>query len=291
VKAYLRITGAVLMGAILIVGALLLPKNQSVDAENGIVVSQAPKRTSINTDKNGNGKPDWEEELSARVIDSVTLPTSTPRQKTVAYEAPTTFTGKFSESFASDYLKNKADGTNQVNQEELIQKALKAIDGVAKPKIYTTADFIAVPDSDESIRAYGNELGALMKQSPSVGVNEMVVVSDALKANDPEALGRLTLLKESYTTLTTQTLEVPVPLSLAQLHAQILTGYEAIRTDIEGMELAFTDPLYALARIKSYTGDVEALFAPIYTLQTILNERDITYTDDEPGAYLFVFRP
>lgn len=129
-----------------------------------------------------------------------------------------------------------------------------------------------------------------MKRSPSVGTNEMVVVSDALKANDPETLKRLTLLKESYAMLIAETLEVPVPLSLAQLHAQILTGYEAVRTDIEGMELAFTDPLYALSRIKSYTGDVEALFAPIYVLQTILNERGITYTDNDPGAYLYVFR-
>jgi hypothetical protein len=278
------------MGAILIVGALLLPKEQTVDAENGIIVTQAPPRTEIDVqDEDGDGTPDWQELLTARIVDSIELPPKGTKPED--YEGdPSTFTAKFSQSFVSDYLENKTSNDPLANPDALIDGALRSIEDGTRSKTYTVADLTVVPDSADVIRDYGNAIAQIMISKPSSGDLEIAITSDALKLNDPTQLERLKPAKQNYKSMVLETLDVPVPTSYTKLHLDLINSYEAAYTDIVAMEQAFTDPLYALSRFKGHYDDLSGMFRVIKSIQIKLVADGITYDESEPGAYLYVFK-
>lgn len=289
-KAYLRITGAVLMGAILIVGALLLPKEKAVNAKDGIVVTKAPSREYIDVDADKNGKPDWEEALAARIIDTIKLPTSTPETSAAAYEKPTTYTGQFAQSFFEEYLKNKEGGQELDDVTSLVNDAVASIDASTQSKTYAAGDLVIVPNSDEARREYGNQIAEIMRTQPSAGENEMAIFSEAMKTSTPGKLEKLQIIKESYKNLVALTLEVPTPASYAPIHIELLNRYEALLLDTVAMEGSFEDPLFALARVKEHYPDTQNLFLTIKKLQDALLADGVVYAETDPGAYLYVFK-
>ncbi len=290
VKAYLRISGAVLMGAILVVGALLLPRDKSADAEAGIIVTKAPSREYIDTDKDGDGKPDWEEFLAARIIDTIELPASSTLKEGGSYTRPTTFTGQFSESFLEEYLNSKAGGVDINDPTLLIEKAIASIEASTQSKTYSAGDIVVVQNSEEAYREYGNQIASIMLNLPETGQNEMVTFSDAMKKNDPDELKKLSLVEESYRSLVAQSLEIPVPSTYAQLHLALINGYEALLLDTHAMSLGFEDPLFALSRVKEHYADTTQLFETIKGIQNKLLADSVVYTEGEPGSYLYIFK-
>ncbi len=120
-------------------------------------------------------------------------------------------------------------------------------------------------------------------------VNEASILAQALEMNDPEILIRLIPIRESYEHILADSLLIPVPQSLAEVHLDLVNTYEAILTDIRAMEQAFADPLYTLARMKRYEDDALAL---VYAFANILIEikaSGVIYANDEPGAFLYLF--
>ncbi len=69
------------------------------------------------------------------------------------------------------------------------------------------------------------------------------------------------LCKEVYANTLSDSLRIEVPESFATEHIDLLNAYEAILIDIEAMQVAFSDPIFALARIKNYENDSRTLFA------------------------------
>ncbi len=292
VKGYLRIGGALLMGTFIVLVVLLLPKDKGGGgADASAVVSVAPKRVYIEeADVDGNGKPDWEETLSARIVDTVTLPDGATTS-IGTYEKPTTLTGKFSEAFLTDYLKDKSAGSGVVeDKEKFVENALVSVEGGVQSKTYAVADMLIVPDSDEAIREYANGVAEVMKTQPASGENEMAVFSDAIQTNNPERLKKIEISKESYRGLVTRTLEVYTPASYVQTQIKLVNSYEALHLDTTAMLAGFTDPLFALARTKEYMNDLNTLFATIKELQNKLLADGITFEKEEPAAFLYAFK-
>lgn len=289
-KAYLRISGAVLMGAILIVGALLLPRDKSTEAEGGIIVTKAPSREYIDTDTDGDGTPDWQELLAARIIDTIELPASSTQKESSDYKRPTTFTGQFSESFFEEYLNSKAGGAAIDDPTALVEKAVASIEASTQSKTYSTGDIVVVENSEDAYREYGNQIAAIMESQPSAGENEMAVFSEAMQTSNPDVLVKLDLIEQSYKNLVALTLEVPTPAAYAPLQIRLLNGYETLLFDTVAMKQSFTDPLFALARVKGHYTDTQMLFGTIKEIQNRLLENGIVYGENDPGKYLYVFK-
>jgi hypothetical protein len=111
----------------------------------------------------------------------------------------------------------------------------------------------------------------------------------AIQQNKPEILATLAPKQTAYENVIIDTLTMIVPDTLALQHIDLLNAYEAVVYDIQAMQLAFSDPLYALARIGIYPDDADALALAMKAISEVLNAHSIVYTQDEPGAFFYIF--
>jgi hypothetical protein len=288
VTGYLRIGGALILGVLIVLVAFAVAKR----ADNGTATEGkleiAPGRSYIETsDADGDGVPDWEEGFNDRIFAAIATPTSTA---TTTYTGPSTFTGKFAEAFFEDYMQGKMNGADLTDPTKLVTGAVQAVEANTKSRTYSPSEIVVTADSEDALRAYGNLIGEiLITYSTPNNENEGIILQRALEKNDPAELAPLTPILATYTDYIRYTLAVPVPASLAKEHLTLIDAYEAIRTDIEAMQVAFTDPLYSLARVKRYQDDASGLYYALQSIAAALTDADIFYAKDEPGSVLYLW--
>ncbi len=290
-KGIVRIGGAVAIGIVIISGAFYVKNTQGTEASGRVVVAQAPERTYIETtDTNKDGVKDWEENLREKVFNTIATPPSTISTPTdEAYEPPTTFTGKFSEAFLKDYLQGKINGEDFSDPTALVGNAVTAIEQNTVSKKHSRLELTVIPSTSDAIHAYGNRVSEIMKRYSIDNENEAIILKRALDANDPKILELLIPIKNVYIQTINDTVRMEVPSEIATEHIALLNAYEAIKTDIGAMQLAFTDPLYALARTKEYKKDAQNLFNALESVAKKLNSSGVIYTNDETGALFYIF--
>ena len=282
-----RIGGAVALGTLIILASFHVSKQTTAD-QRAFVIAAAPREVIETTDLNSDGTPDWEEHLAERVFKSIELPVSAGTAvDDPSYTPPTTLTGKFSEAFLQDYLQGKMDGQDFSNPGAFVDTAIKAIERNAESKRYSIRDVYPVPTTPESAHSYGNALQAITSQHSNAQVteNEMVILKRALEAQDPELLKPLNTIGNSYEGIIADTLSMPVPDAFIVEHIAILNAYEGVYADIRAGELAFTDPLYTLARVRDYETHAAALLNAYIALAKALARDGVIYTSNEPGAF------
>lgn len=289
-KGYIRIGGAVFCG-VAIIATAFYARSYGVSEKNGaVVVLEAPQKEYIESiDANQNGTPDWEDELRKNIIASINASTTFEGTGTDPYTPPTTYTGKFSEAFFKDYLVKKGSGDSLEDPTELINTAVASIEKSTESKRYSRLEIIAVPNSPTDIREYGNNISKIVMEHPAEGRFEAVILQKALEANDPSMLSDLSFIREDYEAMLRDTLLVSVPESLVRQHLDLLNAYESILTDIKAMEGMFNDPLYGLARMKRYGADGQNLVTAFRNIILTLGSNGVTYSKEEPGAYLYLF--
>lgn len=291
-KETFRIGGALCLGMFIILGAFWVRNRDSEAVSNGVVVVPAPERNPIVTrDSDGDGVEDWEESVIERTFARISTPTSTTLgdEDTGPYEEPTTLTGRFSEAFLQDYLQGKMAGVDFSDPSELVGNAVTAIESNTRSKQYSKLDIIRIPTTPESLYVYGNEISAVMQKHSIDNENEMVILERALTAEDPELLKPLQPIREVYEKIVRDALITPVPEMLANEHLAFINASEAIKTDIAAMELAFTDPLYSLARIRKYQEDATNLYNALIGMAEVIQKEAVEYRNDEPGAFFYLF--
>jgi hypothetical protein len=288
VKGILRIGGALAFGILIILGAFVTQNKSNSEALTGqIIVSQEPNREYIPTnDSDGDGNKDWKNSLEG--FETIETPTEVI-ESIEPYTPPTTLTGRFSEAFLQDFLEGKMNGEDFSDPSKIVGNAVDAIDTNSLSKRHTRAEFYVIEDSPEAIREYGNAIAFIMKVHSIDNENEMIILQNALSANNSEILSELEPIRTVYVRMITDSLKLNIPASLAEAHVNLLNAYEAIRTDIEAMQVSFTDPLYALARIRLYEEDATALYNAYLAIHKVLSDAGASYTHDEPGSLFYIF--
>lgn len=278
---------------ILILGAFHVSsqKENATNANSGsVVVSKSPSQLDIETrDSDGDGTPDWEELLKDKAFKSVTATSSASFTPSDTYVPPTTLTGKFSEAFLQDYLEGKMHGEDFSDPTQFIDGAIRTIDANTASKKHTRAELNIIPADETSIREYGNEIVTIMNRHSKKSESELAILGRAIETNNPDVLNDLAPIQIGYENITADTLHIEVPSELALQHVNLLNAYEAVTFDIQAMQLAFSDPLYALARIRLYPEDVNNLVLVLKEIAGTLDAQGIVYTKDEPGAFFYIF--
>lgn len=289
-KGIVRIGGALAVGIVIILGALTVQKNAGGEALAGqvIVSTESTREFITSTDADNNGVTDWKESLPENSFESIDTPTS-DAEETEPYQAPTTLTGKFSEAFLQDYLEGKMQGADYADPTQFVENAVAAIDTNAQSTRHTRAELQIISDSEDALHTYGNDLAFIVKTHSIANENEAVILQKALTANDPKILEDLAPIHAAYRGFIDDTLRTEVPQSLVSEHITLLNAYEAIITDIEAMQMAFSDPLYSLARVRGYEVDVKVFSAAFQAIERALSAQGISYTSDELGAFLYLF--
>lgn len=288
-KGYIRIGGALVFSIAIVVGALYL-RGGTEKVSGGVVVSVAPVRAYIESqDANGNKIPDWKESLSADAFGAVPTPTSLSASTSNSYTPPTTFTGKFSEALFQDYLEGKVAGGGTVDTKSLVTRAVSSVEANTTSKRYSRLEIQVVPDSQEAIRAYGTRVVEITQIYSANNKNEATILKRALEKNDPSILEELKPARKAYEDFIHYSLLMPVPELLVRQHLDLLNAYEAILSDIKAMQVAFDDPLLSLARVNAYQNDVLSLYTAYKNIGDVLTKEGITYANDEPGAFFYLF--
>ena len=276
------------MGIIIILGALSVQTQKDTEALTGqIIVSQEPNREYIqSTDADGDGIKDWEKSIETFKTIDTPIPNETTEEP---YVAPTTLTGRFSEAFLKDYLEGKINGEDFSDPTLLVDNAIKAIDANSMSIRHNRSEILVIEDSPESLHEYGNDIALIMKIHSINNEHEMTILQKAITANDPALLAELEPIRIVYAGMIADTLKVGVPQSLVAEHINLLNAYEAILTDIKAMQVAFTDPLYSLARVRLYEEDATALYSALESIHKQLSATEVSYTSDEAGSMFYIF--
>lgn len=288
-KGKVRIGGAVGAGTLIVLSALFV-RNQNSTAEGAVVVQASP-RTYIETkDANKDGVEDWKSNLKNSVFETITAPTSSSSSSTLsAYLPPTTFTGKFSEAFLSDYLSGKMQGKDFSNPTEMVQNAVTAIDKNTQSKQHTRSELHIVETTPETLMAYGNKIAYTIQSDSIQNENEAVILQRALKANDPKILEDLAPIAGVYEHMIADSLDAMVPKDVVDEHIALLNAYEAILYDIRAMQVAFSDPLLSLARVRNYQKDAQSFYDALKAIVTVLSDKGIQYKYDSTTGSFFYF--
>jgi hypothetical protein len=254
ISSHVKIIGALLVGAVLVSGALLFKDNQnSLQTENQLaVVTEGPIRNYIPVaDSVGDGMPDWQRSL----VRTEALPSAFA---TSSDWEPTTLTDKFSVAFFENMLRNETYGPMSQDRDVLIEGAGEALALQAqKDRIFYENDINIVAEGDASaLRQYGNAIADIILKHEYQGDSEMVILEKALRANDPNLLRGLQPLLIAYQTIVLDMQQVPVPSQMVFEHLDLLNSYNAIANDIAIMGQVFDDPMHALLRVKRYEDDV-----------------------------------
>lgn len=293
---YIHIGISVVVGACIIFLAFYMSQHKDVShATPAITVDQTVSGTARKnikiTDTDEDGIADWEESFTMPInIPSSTV--TTTEDSVSAYIPPTTFTGKFAEAFFSDYFDGKMNGKNMSTSTVFIDNALSSISSYSQSKTHSRVEIDTVEANQESVRAYGNEIIAISnKYSQGIDPNfdEFTLIKEAFKKNEINTLQRLEPLALAYNNTIIDTRDMSVPSTLVSAHINLLNAYEALYADLNAIQHAETDPLYALARVRSYPDDLKLLANTLKSIRSLLNLYNVHYAENEPGAALYLF--
>ncbi len=284
-----RIAGALLLGAILIAGTLVLRTDtdiqQKTQTSDVAVVTKAPPRSPINTlDENNDGVPDWQEALLVTEALQVASTTET-------YKTPDTLTEQFALTFFKDMVRAKNYGAFGDSQQDLVTKASASLAQKAADTLISQNDIqIANDDSLEYQKIYTEQVAVIINTySQNNTESETQILEQALRTQSEQELVKLDPIIGTYTQYLEETKKLPVPPSLLQEHLNLLNSYQAIREDIKAMRSAFSDPMLTLIRMKRYQDDVDGLYLSITGLYTKAMQNGVQWDKNSPVFEFITF--
>jgi hypothetical protein len=262
-----------------------------MDQGASVIVSTASPRTYIApTDTDNNGVSDWEEQW-ADTFPRLETPPASETATATPYTPPTTLTGRFGQLLFSDFMERKMSG-QPVDAAAMVEESVAALDEAVASREYTRRDLVIQPvRGPDDLRAYGNTLSEniVVTMLAKGQTNEAQLLKEALESNDRQRLEAITLSREAYTKVVDSLLKQPVPETVVPEHLAVTNAFEAVRSDIAAMELAFEDPLLAITRLRNYQANVAALGGSLNQLGNALAMNEIVFAKDEAGTFLYFF--
>jgi hypothetical protein len=280
-----RISGALLAGAALIAGALLMRTTTTPQAATGqdtVTVGVAPERSAIKvTDENGDGVPDWQEALL--VTGALNIASTT-----TGYKEPETMTEKFALEFFQDMVRAENYGAFGDSKEELVLAASNRLAAQTVDELLDVSDILTSSDnSPEALAAYGEAVAGITTLYPDNSEeNEAVILERALRSQNPKDLEGLDVKVTIYENILRDTKALSVPTTVQKQHLDLLNSYQAVLSDIQAMRSAFTDPMLTLLRMKRYQEDTLGMASSFRNLYKKLSAEGATW---ESGSVVAPF--
>lgn len=295
-ESFFRVGGAIVVGLVLIGGALVFDDREN--SERAPVAAIAISRGDVRalqptTDSDGDGLPDWEEELRGTDPMRKTTITDPEIPEGEKYIPASTVTDRFAEVFLEDLVRTSAGRTLSPEEEAaLLERSAAKLEATASEPLLTQADIhIVAANTLTDHRTYGNAVGGILIDRSIDNENELILLHDALVSGDTSALSELEAVSTAYAGMVADLIALPTPSAFAREHVALVNVLIQARTNARAMSNAFADPLAALVRARRYEQDATALYYALDSIRVLLESRDITYTNSEPGIVLFSFRP
>lgn len=299
-----KITGAFIVGFALVFGAYTIsnfgfktntvPTNQNelskADTDVYAVVGKQVNRQYIPVaDADQNGIEDWQEEfvpMTPVMIDS----TSTA---VASFDLPKTVTDQVGIQLLQSVLRAKGQGPVGQSKAQVVKDTAEILrTTVIKDTVYDVSSIQVVENSPEAIRNYGNRLGEILINNNVVGSEgELAIIQRALQTENVKYLDNLDPIINMYKTLRDETLVTPVPRGFERQHVTLINVYQAMYATLDGMKLAFTDPVVALLRVKRYQDDATGLAIGLQNMYKALLPNAQLFNRNDPAAVFLEFSP
>ncbi len=263
----------------------------------------------LNPDTDGDKTTDGEEiKLGRNPLKegpSDELDKGTVEQKTVPGGGDWTETDRLSRELFAKYLALKQSGQPFTAEEEqkLIEDFIQRYPEAKPGKVYTESDIVFAEettpaladsgtpfskgeDTDASLRAYGNAIGAVINAHKEGGESELIIFERALQNDDGTDLANLDGRIRHYEEMLSEFMAIPTPKGTATMQVDLLNAIEALRESTSGMALAFTDPVRTLSLASAYPTAVEKLVRAFEDISDYFAMKKIVFGEKEPGSIL-----
>jgi hypothetical protein len=290
-----KILGAFVVGFALVAGAYTLSNfntpriNTQKEPVYGLAAAAESDRSYIAvTDANNNGIEDWREEF----VNSKPLIIDTEVVGPVQYTPPTSITDTIGIQLFQNFLQAKGRGNVGPSTDQVVTDTAELLRTTAvQDYIYKLNQIQVIPSSNDAIRTYANTLGQILINNNVQSEGELVIMQRALQTEDPKELEKLDPLIAMYKNLRDQTLLVPVPAGFEKQHLDLINVYNAVYATLDGMKLAFADPVVALLRVQRYQDDTKGLRIALQNIYSALTPHVGLFTESDPAAVFLVFSP
>ncbi len=204
---------------------------------------------------------------------------------------PLTATDRFARDLFTQYMTAKqANGgipLTSNEQKEIALDMLDKSDTILVKAEYDRTDLILAKDSSpETIRAYGNDLGRIIKTYSISARDEGIILSDSVKAEDPDLLKELDPIIKAYQNLLNNFLKTKVPTNASFIHLALVNSFSDILSTVKGMQNIYEDPLVTLQAAGHFPDARGSMLIALQRVNTYFRENSVIFTEGETG-YLF----
>jgi hypothetical protein len=292
-----KIFGAFVIGFALVAGSYTVsnfggntmvqtPQNSAVYA----ITAPPVERNFIGViDSDQNGIEDWQEEF----VPKTPLQIDVEPQSAAVYEIPDTVTDQMSVQLFQSVLRAKGRGNVGPTPEQVVSETSNLLQNtVIKDVIYDRNVLMVVDNTPEAIRTWGNTLGqSLIARNVAGGEGELIIIDRALRNEDPSELDKLEPIIAMYKALRDDALATPVPRGFEKQHHDLINVYQAMYATLDGLKLAFSDPVVSLLRVKRYQDDAAGLAYALQNLYTALLPHARVFQANDPVYVFIAFSP
>jgi hypothetical protein len=288
-----RIKGAIAVGIALVIAAYVLATQQPVNTDEAAVTGLVPPTIAVDpglreyippTDSDGDGVPDWQE-----LLDS-TEPLAVP-ENVRTFREPETLTDQFALDFFQTYMRNSSFGDFGQSPDELVAQASDELVEQAQDTLRTRADITIIGSSPAQLRTHANRVASVLNQARLAegARNELEIVEDAVSRGDANILRELDPITQNYSLIITEMELMPVPDVMVKEHLDFLNTLVAVRNDIAAMRYLFSDPMFALLRLRRYTDDLRGLATAYDTFFASAREQGAVFEPGDPVYTVYEF--
>lgn len=291
-----KILGAFVVGFAMVAGAYTLSNFNApkIDTSNepvyGLAAATTADRNYITvSDANDNGIEDWREEF----VNDTPLVIDTEVAGPVQYTPPTSVTDTIGIQLFQNFLQAKGRGSVGPSTDQVVTDTAELLRSTAVQDYIYKMDQIQVVNRDEnSVRTYANTIGQiLVNNNVANSEDELVIIDRALRTENISELDKLDPLIAMYKNMRDQTLNTPVPAGFEKQHLDLINVYNAVYATLDGMKLAFADPVVALLRVQRYQDDATGLGIALQNMYRVLQPYDALFTDNDPAMVFLAFSP
>ena len=253
-------------------------------SNTGNIVQTTPEEK-IRKDSNNNGIPDFEEYLWGL----------NPNKN--GEENKEFILSKKRNLFGNDQLSPNNDDSKNITENEMLSRQFfativalqqegelnqESIDSISAaigqkievviiPDIYTKNMLTLKEDSEDTNVQYFIDFIELVNKYKDADIgSELVLISQGLGNNDPQALYAAMTVASAYRTFGKELTKIPVPEYISSVHLSLANNYEKTAQTIEGLTRTLTDPIIGMRSIISYKKYSDAIVSDIEKISKIL---------------------
>ncbi len=282
---------------VLIVASLVVSGGLVVAAEHYSSREKAAGELTAENSPTNNADIAWKSTLEEIQLESgISLP-EPPNEETVSELLGAAQSSNLTESVSRTLLINLTSaaaqglGSDIPTQEELVAQALTQIN-TREATSYTLSDLVQTQNTGDTLRSYGNAVMTVLIAHPKANVGETFrVLGSAVDNNNSALLKQLSAIGQEYRALAGDLAAVPVPITLAPLHLQIVNNFSHIAETYKDMEVLPKDPLRGLAGLQTYQSLIDETARVFTTIAQQFGKSAIIFGKDEPGSAWSDFLP